>query len=245
MLTDRVAIVTGAGNGIGLAVCRRLLREGARVVAVDIDGVALDRRDDFGDGEIVMVEGDVADPHLAQRAVAAAVGRWGGVDIMVNNAAIATYKPWLEVTVEEWRRTLEVNLSAYFYWAREVAPMMIRRGAGRIINMASVNSVAAEADVVPYVASKGGVAGLTRALAVDLGPHGVTVNAIAPGATEHQRNAAAFLQPVHKAKVDRIPLGRTGRPTDIANLVAWLASDESGYINGETIVIDGGLTVRI
>lgn len=243
-LNDRRAIVTGAGGGIGRAICHTLLENGASVAGVDVAAENLDAFRDVG-ARFLAIEGDVADPDAVASIVDDVANRWGGIDILVNNAAVSISKPFFEVSVDDWRRTIDVNLSAYFYLAQRVAGIMAGAGAGRIVNVASVNSVAAELSAVPYVASKGGVAALTRALAVELGALGITVNSVAPGPIEHSRNAAIFRTPDQRRIIDRVPLGRTGLPEEVAELIAWLCSDKASYINGEMIVIDGGLTVRI
>jgi NAD(P)-dependent dehydrogenase (short-subunit alcohol dehydrogenase family) len=242
------AIVTGGANGIGRAIADRLLLDGARVMVVDLD---VDAVQDFlashpDEGARVAAEtGDVADPAVAQAVVDAVVGQWGGLEILVNCAGRSRYEHVLDITVESWRSIIETNLSGCFFWSRAAAQVMAGAGFGRIINIASVNSVAAEPRTAHYAASKGGIAALTRAFAVDLGSIGITVNAIAPGPILTDRNSHLFDAEPLRSQLKRVPVGHGGTPADVTEAVAWLAGPATGFVNGHTLVVDGGLLARI
>lgn len=242
------AIVTGGANGIGRAIAERLLHDGARVMVVDLDGEALhDLRATHADRptEVATEMGDVADPVVAQAVVGAVVDRWGGLEVLVNCAGRSRYEHVLDITVESWRSIIETNLSGCFYWSQAAAKIMAGAGFGRIINIASVNSVAAEPRTAHYGASKGGIAALTRAFAVDLGSLGITVNAIAPGPILTDRNRELFNTEPLRSQLGRVPAGHGGTPADVTEAVAWLASDATSFVNGHTLVVDGGLLARI
>lgn len=249
------AVVTGGANGIGRAVADRLVSDGARVAVTDRDGAAIARwLEAHADraGDVAAHEADVADPDAAERVVGSVSAGWGGVDLLVNNAAVSRYEHALDISVASWNEIISVNLSAYFFWAQAAARRMVKDapppgGAprGRIINMASVDSIAAEPSAAHYVASKGGVAALTRALAVDLGPHGITVNAVAPGPITTERNAHLLGTEPLATQVGRVPLGRTGEPAEVASAISWLASADARYVNGAVLLLDGGLLARI
>jgi NAD(P)-dependent dehydrogenase (short-subunit alcohol dehydrogenase family) len=249
-LTGKTALVTGAGTGIGEEIARRLAAEGAAVVvagrhAANIAEVATGIREDGG--EAVAVQVDVADSAAVRAAVALAGERYGQLDIAVANAALAGsaayHGPLIEITDEQWNDLIAVNLSGVFYTAREAARVMLPRGTGCIITIGSVNSFVPEAGVPAYAASKGGVLMLTRSLARDLAPHGLRVNGIAPGATEtpHLSASIASVGRAWSEVAAGIPMRRQAQASEIAGVAAFLASDDASYVNGEMVVVDGGL----
>jgi 3-oxoacyl-[acyl-carrier protein] reductase len=243
-LEGRVAIVTGAGGGLGQAICPGLAAAGAAVACVDIDEAKagdVARSVEAAGGRAVPIEADISDADAIRDATAQVIGELGGVDILVNNAAIYPRREWTEITAEEWDRVLAVNLRGYFLCARAVFDSMRERGHGRILNLSSLTFFIGFSHLLDYVSSKGAVIGFTRSLAREVGPAGVTVNAIAPGAfpTDAEKihpNPEQYNQFV----LDQQSLKRRGTPEDIANLVVFLASDAASFITGQTIVIDGG-----
>ncbi|HEV3476014.1 MAG TPA: glucose 1-dehydrogenase [Rubrobacteraceae bacterium] len=243
-LEDRVAIVTGGGGGLGEGICGSLAAAGAAVAAVDVareDAERVAEQVSSNGTRCIALEADVSDRRSTEAMVEKVVGELGGVDILVNNAAIYPLRPWMEIEEEEWDRVLAVNLKGYFLCARAVFPHMRDRGHGRIINVASITFFIGWAGFLDYVSSKGAVVGFTRTLAREVGPEGVTVNAISPGAFP---TAAERVHPDQEALNRRILeaqcLKRRGTPEDVGNLVTFLASDAASFITGQTIMIDGG-----
>ncbi len=245
-LTGKVAIVTGASRGLGQYFGRALARAGADLVVTSRD---VDRLAEFV-AEIealgrraVPLALDVARLESIESMVAAAGEAYGKIDILVNNAGCNVRKPSTEITWDDWNLVLDTNLRGTFFVSQAVAKKMIPRGYGRIINIGSVTSVFGYAGLAPYCASRGGVKQLTMSLADDWGPHGVTVNCLAPGWFETQQNRVLYEnQQWVEYLVDRIPLKRPGRPHDLDGAVVFLASDASGYITGQTLLVDGGIS---
>ncbi len=243
-LEGRVAIVTGGGGGLGEGICSALAAAGAAVAAVDVAREEAERvaeQVSSNGARCIALEADVSKRRSTQKMIEDVVGELGGVDILVNNAAIYPLRPWTEIEEEEWDRVMAVNLKGYFLCARAAFPHMRDRGHGRIINVASITFFIGWAGFLDYVSSKGAVIGFTRTLAREVGPDGVTVNAISPGAFP---TAAERVHPDQEALNRRILeqqcLKRRGKPEDVGNLVTFLASDAASFITGQTVMIDGG-----
>jgi gluconate 5-dehydrogenase len=248
-LDGRVALVTGASRGLGWAIAEALAEHGAEVVLGSRDQAALDRRAGalaaHGHRAHAMAF-DVAERAAASEAVRAIVSEHGRLDILVNNAGIVHRDAIVELADADWDRVIETDLSACFRFAREAARHMVTRGAGRIINTVSIMGPIARPAIAPYVTAKGGLAALTRALAVELGPRGVTCNAIAPGYISTEMTAELEANPEFDAFIrTRTPLARWGRPEEIGAVALFLASDAASYVNGHVLVVDGGLTVAL
>ena len=251
-LAGRVALITGAASGIGKATAQRFLAEGARVAAADANGDGLAAGFDGRDG-VIAVAGDVAQPADAARMAAAAVEAFGGIDILVNCAGIARYTTFLELPLAEWQDVQDVNSTGTFLMAQAVARHMVTshpEGRTRaIVNIASVEAhvvLASEGHPqVHYNASKGAVHMITRALAVELAPHGIRVNSICPGVTETPLASFALSNAEKRASIEKlVPLGRVGQPGEIAAAALFLASEDASYITGEALVVDGGFMVQ-
>ncbi len=246
-LKDKVVIITGARRGMGKSHALVLAKAGAKVVVSDIseeDCQKVVEEIEKNGGESLAVKCDVSKKEEVDNLVKKTIERFGKVDILVNNAGICQFKPFLELTEEEWDRTLNINLKGYFLCAQAVAKEMVKQKRGKIINIASVASGQVGIGfptLAHYSASKGGIIALTETLAVELAPYGITVNAIAPGMIETPMIAPIKENPEQeKETLKRIPLGRPGNPEEVSNLVLFLASDASSYMTGSTVIIDGG-----
>jgi NAD(P)-dependent dehydrogenase (short-subunit alcohol dehydrogenase family) len=251
-LEGKVAIVTGAGAGIGRAIAERFAREGARVMVAEIEedtGRACADEIRARGGRAEFAQTDTSDADSVRRMVARTVEVFQGVDVLVNNAAAFVFGRVDEVTHEDWTRVFGVNVIGYANAVREVLPHFRAAGGGVIVNIASVSSFIAQPAFVPYNASKGAVAQLTRCLAMDLAPDGVRVNAICPGAirtraTErHIQSLSLDPEVAYREFGDACLLGRMGEPEEIAGAALFLASDDASYVTGAHLVVDGGATI--
>lgn len=251
-LKDKVAIVTGAAKGIGQGIAKVFVEEGAKVVVVDWDseaGIATADELCKSGGEAIFVKCDVSNEENVKAMIQATLNKFGCINILVNNAGIGVYKSVLDTSSEDWDRCLDVNLKGQFLCSKYAIPHMQKVGKGAIVNISSVHSFATVNGVAPYCASKGGITALTRNMAIDYGPM-IRVNSIAPG---------WVLTPLIQSIFDSYPdpaaqrksteshqvMKRIGRPEDIGQAAAFLASDEASFITGTQLYVDGGLTAQL
>lgn len=249
-LQDKVAVVTGAARGIGQAIALRFGQEGARVAIVDLreeEGRETVRLIEGTGGQAVFVRTDVSDQRQVQAMVDAVVKQWGTIHILVNNAGICPFEGFLEMSEGLWDQVLDVNLKGYFLCSQAVAKVMVEQKVkGRIIAVSSISSEFGGSTQAHYCASKAGINLLVKSMAISLGPHGITCNAVLPGTVETDINREALADPeVHDYWSQRAPLGRLGLPEDIAGPVLFFAGDDSGWCTGSMLVVDGGTSINL
>lgn len=243
-LDQRVALVTGAGSGIGAEICRALAAQGARVAALDLDLEAARRTADALDGQGLALSADVTDEGRMDEATAQVVRRFGRIDIAVNAAGVGVSARLVDTTLAQWNRVMDICLTGVFVGMRSQARQMASQGAGVIVNIASTNAVQAGEGLSAYCAAKAGVDMLTKVAALELAPQGVRVVAVGPGLTDTPMVARLMANPVARGEfLENIPLARPARPADIAAMVAFLASDRAAYVTGQTIYVDGGASL--
>jgi NAD(P)-dependent dehydrogenase (short-subunit alcohol dehydrogenase family) len=237
----KVALVTGAARGIGLATAKRFLADDWRVVLLDIDEETLNRSAAALPSDAILAIGcDVADAAGVTKALAAVAQRFGRLDVLVNNAGIAIFKPILDLTYEEWSRVLAVNLTGPFLCTRAAVPLMRASGGGAIVNITSISGLRASTLRTAYGTSKAGLAHLTQQQAVELASLGIRVNAVAPGPVDTSMAKAVHTPEIRAAYHDAIPLNHYGLEQELAEAIFFLCSDRASYITGQTIAVDGG-----
>jgi 3-oxoacyl-[acyl-carrier protein] reductase/pyridoxal 4-dehydrogenase len=238
--TKRVAIVTGAAQGIGAAIADELAADGMTVVVADVNGEGAAAVAERNSGVAKVL--DVSDPERVAAVVAEVVEEFGRIDVLVNNAGLVPLTPWAEISFEEWRRVMAVNVDGLYLMTHAVTAVMGEAGYGRIVNISSNTFVAGTPDCAHYVATKGASIGLVRGLAGELGPLGITINAVAPGIIASE----GVLGGPHESGFDYVvpmqAFDRRGLPQDVAPAVAFLASEKAGWITGQTLVVDAGHT---
>ncbi|MFO7835751.1 MAG: SDR family NAD(P)-dependent oxidoreductase [Candidatus Thorarchaeota archaeon] len=245
-LEGKVAIVTGAAQGIGQGITLKLAERGAKVVVSDIaeDVKEVVKEIEESGQQAISLLADVTDPEQVEKMVQSALDKWGQLDILVNNAGIYPYKSLMAMDESDWDKVIDINLKGVFNSTKAALPALKKDG-GSIINMASIaGTVVGYRDLAHYSASKAGVLGFTRAAALELAPNKIRVNAIAPGAIQTPTVDKTLTKELREKTIASIPWQRMGTPEDIANVVAFLASDESEYITGQLLIVDGGLTVQ-
>lgn len=247
-LANKAAIVTGAARGIGRAVALRLAQEGTNVAVADVrdtQGTQTAQQVEALGRRAIFLHTDVTDSHQVEGMVQRTLDAFGAIDILVNDAGICPFKPFLEISPELWDEVLNTNLKGYFLSAQAVARVMVERGIrGRIINISSISAIIGGADQAHYCSSKGAINQLTKSMAISLGPHGITCNAVLPGTIETEINTEALTnESLRRELVQRTPLRRLGQPEDIAGPVVFLASDDAAYCTATMLVVDGGAIV--
>jgi NAD(P)-dependent dehydrogenase (short-subunit alcohol dehydrogenase family) len=238
-MNDKVALVTGANTGIGLAIAKRLLVDGfALGYATAADDEAAKKPLEELQGEIAHVYGDLSDPEVPERLVRETVDKLGRIDVLVNNAGVVTAKPFFDLTIADFDITFAVDVRASFLLAQAAAKRMT--SGGSIVNITSVHEHIPRPNLSVYAAAKAALGMLTKGLALELGEHSIRVNSVAPGVIATTRNEA------DAKKLDpEVPLGRAGKPEEVANLVSWLCSDEAAYVTGASYIIDGGMVQQV
>jgi 3-oxoacyl-[acyl-carrier protein] reductase len=243
-LKGKVAIVTGAGHGIGREIALSLARNGAEVVVTDVTDAIFEvgKQIEALGFKALPIKCDVTDFEQAQDAEEKVIGKYERIDVLVNNAGIYPQKAFLDMTADDWNKVLRVNLNGVFHCTKAVIPKMIKQRYGKIVNIASIaGAVVGFQNLTHYSASKAAIAGFTKSLALEVAQYGINVNAVAPGPIDV--GDVATNTEMYQQIIKAIPVGRMGRPIDIANLVVFLVSDESNFITGQCIVSDGGYTL--
>jgi NAD(P)-dependent dehydrogenase (short-subunit alcohol dehydrogenase family) len=242
---DKIVLVTGASSGIGQATAKSFIEQGATVFGFGRNRDGLEAVEG-----LLPCPGEITNHAELENYIKFIIDRHGNIDVLVNNAGFSYYSRHAESSLEEWRTTMAVNLEGYYVMAKLVVPSMREKGYGRIVNVSSVQAIASEPSVGAYAASKGGIAAWSRALAVDLAEYGILVNVVAPGCIHTgmsvingvDETATEYFQEWY-VKQRKIPLARVGQPEEVAKAILFLSSDDCSYITGQTLVVDGGLTI--
>ncbi len=243
-LRGKTAVITGAARGIGAAISRSLGRRGVRVVLLDQIADQAEAMAHTLESEGIEAMGGYVDVRKREdviRALDKAVGRFGAIDIAVNNAAVGPLAPFMQLTDAQWAASMDTNLTGTFVVSQEAVRRMPRHAGGRIINIASLAAHTANSSQAAYASAKAGVCALTRAMAFELAPEGITANAVSPGTIETELSRGMLTPEAREARERRIPLGRLGQVEEVSELVVFLASAYSSYITGQVVIVDGGL----
>jgi len=243
-LSGKTALITGGSQGIGLAIAQAFIREGSKVVITGRSQIALDKaRAQLGEDQVLTCAGDVRDREHAQATIAAAMERFGGIDILVNNAALERSSgPAITTSMDEFEETYAVNVFAPLYWTQQVWQASMQTHGGNVLMISSLGSITLYANMGAYLSSKAALNHLTRTLAAEVGPD-VRVNAILPGLIKTEMSRKAW-EPYEEKFARNLPLERLGEPEDVAQAAVFLASDDSSWITGESLVIDGGTIIQ-